>query len=151
MKKLKRFWIRKEFMKYFARNIKTSDQAVYMALSFYVNREGRAFVGYRTIAKKLGINKDTVTRSVKRLIASGLVRRLDKLENGKPSELELTTVLFDGPQPSESFRPKELKKELFKEGKRFVKNSNPKLIGEIIEKDSPALKAMRKKWGKKIM
>ena len=147
MEKYPRFWIRKEFMKFHAKNIKTSDQTVYMALSFFVNKQGRTFVGYRTMANLLGMNKDTVMRCVKRLIAYGLVRRLDKQENGKPSELELTTVLFDNPKPSESFRPKELNKELFKEYKRCKKNNKPESIGNIIKRENPALEKMRKRWG----
>lgn len=134
MHRLPRFWIRKEFMEHHAKNIKTSDQAVYMALSFHVNKQRRTFVGYRRIADLLDMNKDTVMRCVKRLIAYGLVRRLDKQKNGEPSKLELTTVLFDNLNPSDSFRPKELKKELLKEDKRFRKNNEPEAIGKIIEK-----------------
>lgn len=120
-----------------------------MALSFFVNKKGRTFVGYRRIAKHLGINKDTVTRCVRRLIASGLVRRLDSHEEGKPSELELTTVLFEGRQPSELFRPKELNKELFKEEKRFLKNGKMESVDEILKRSNPALEEMRKRWGRK--
>lgn len=105
-----------------------------MALSFFVNKKGRTFVGYRRIAKHLGINKDTVTRFVRRLIASGLVRRLDSHEEGKPSEL---------------FRPKELNKELFKEEKRFLKNGKMESVDEILKRSNPALEEMRKRWGRR--
>ena len=80
------------------------------------------------------MNKDTVMKCVKRLIAYGLVRRLEEQKNGEPSKLELTTVLFDNPKPSDSLRPKEIKKELLKEDKRFLKNNGPESIGKIMEK-----------------
>ncbi|MDA3840557.1 MAG: helix-turn-helix domain-containing protein [Patescibacteria group bacterium] len=134
MEKYPRFWIRKDFIRHHAKNIKTIDQTVYMALSFFVNKERKTFVGYRTIGKILKINKNTVMKAVNNLIAYGLVRRLDKKENGRPSELQLTTVLFGELEPSETVRPKELKKELLKEEKRFFKNNKPESVGQIMEK-----------------
>ncbi|OGF28398.1 hypothetical protein A2531_06510 [Candidatus Falkowbacteria bacterium RIFOXYD2_FULL_34_120] len=134
MEKYPRFWIRKDFIRNHAKNIKTIDQAVYMALSFFVNKERKTFVGYRTIGKILKMDKNTVMKAVNNLIAYGLVRRLDKKENGRPSELQLTTVLFGEFEPSETVRPKELKKELLKEEKRFFKNNKPESVGEIMEK-----------------
>src|SRR3989339_700332 len=119
MEKYPRFWIRKDFIRNHAKNIKTIDQAVYMALSFFVNKERKTFVGYRTIGKILKMDKNTVMKAVNNLIAYGLVRRLDKKENGEPSE---------------TVRPKELKKELLKEEKRFFKNNKPESVGEIMEK-----------------
>lgn len=147
--KYKRYWMRKEFMEDHARNIKTIDQAVYMALSFFVNRDRKTFVGYRKIGDYLKMNKNTVMKAVNHLIAYGLVRRLDNKENGRPSELQLTTVLFGEPEPYESVRPKELKKELLKEDERFLKNDKPESVGEIIKRDIPALEEMRKRWGGK--
>jgi hypothetical protein len=142
--------MRKEFMEDHAKNIKTIDQAVYMALSFFVNRDRKTFVGYRKIGEYLKMNKNTVMKAVNHLIAYGLVRRLDNKENGRPSELQLTTVLFGEPEPYESVRPKELKKELLKEDERYLKNDKPESIGEIInKKEIPALEEMRKRWGGK--
>lgn len=141
--------MRKEFMEDHARNIKTIDQAVYMALSFFVNRDRKTFVGYRKIGDYLKMNKNTVMKAVNNLIAYGLVRRLDNKENGRPSELQLTTVLFGESEPYEPVRPKELKKELLKEDERYLKNDKPESVGEIIKRDIPALEEMRKIWGRK--
>ena len=142
--------MRKEFMEDHARNIERIDQAVYMALSFFVNRERKTFVGYRTIGDYLKMDKNTVMKAVNNLIAYGLVRRLGKLDNGRASVLQLTTVLFGEPEPSETFRPKELKKELLKEDERLKTNNNPEQIGEIIKnREIPALEELRKKWGRK--
>lgn len=142
--------MRKEFMEDHARNIERIDQAVYMALSFFVNRERKTFVGYRKIGDYLKMDKNTVMKAVNNLIAYGLVRRLGKLDNGRASVLQLTTVLFGEPEPSETFRPKELKKELLKEDERLKTNNNPEQIGEIIKKrEIPALEELRKKWGRK--
>jgi hypothetical protein len=149
MKKYKRFWLRKEFIKNHAKNIKTIDQAVYMALSYFVNRERKTFVGYRTIGTILNLNKNTVMKAVNELIAYGLVRRLDAGENGKPSQLQLTTVLFGEPEPYVSVGHKELKKELFKEEKRLLQNNKTESVSEIMAKGSSGLDELRKRWGRK--
>ena len=135
MHKYPRFWIRKEFMEHHAKNIKRIDQAVYMALSFFVNRERITFVGYRTIGNILKMDKNTVMKAVNNLIAYGLVRRLGKRKNGRAYDLQLTTVLFGEYEPSETVRPKELKKELLKEEKHCFKNNEPESIGKIMEKN----------------
>lgn len=147
--KYKRFWLRKEFMEHHAKNIKTIDQAVYMALSFFVNRERKTFVGYRKIGECLGMDKNTVMKAVNNLIAYGLVRRLGKLGNGRASVLQLTTVLFGEPEPSEPVRLKELKKELLKEDERFLKNNKIESVSEIISNGGNAWEEARKRWGSK--
>lgn len=149
MEKYPRFWIRKDFMRHHAKKIERIDQVVYMALSFFVDKERKTFVGYRTLGEHLNMNKNTVMKAVNSLIAYGLVRRLDKKESGKPSELQLTTVLFGEPEPYESVGPKEINKELFKEYKRCNKNNKLESIGNIVRRKNPAWEEARKRYGNK--
>ncbi|MEI8360785.1 MAG: helix-turn-helix domain-containing protein [bacterium] len=112
---MQRFWIPDAFVRKLARDLNTSDHSVFMALSSHANRNGETFVGYRKIAEEMGLNKDTVVKSIKRLKAYGLVVRLDKKINGQVSFLKLITVLFEQGQPSEPVVHKEVIKENFKE------------------------------------
>lgn len=115
-KPMGRFWVDDDFVRKHVETYKLSLKAiaVYIALCSHADKNGHTFVGHRTIAKEMGINKDSVTRGMGELEASGLVRRL-KGKNGQASETIIQTVRNDTFQPSETVRPKEGIKEVFKE------------------------------------
>ena len=105
------FKVDDDFVRLKARNLSLKAIAVYIALCCHANKNGNTFVGHRTLAKELGINKDSVTRAMAELEASEMVRR-SKGKNGQASEITIITVRNDTPRPSETVRPKE---DVFKE------------------------------------
>ena len=145
---MNRYWMYDAFVRIHARNLKVHDQSVYMALSSHANRNKETFVGYRTIAREMGMNKDTVVKCIKRLIAYGLVVRLDKKIKGGVSVLKLSSVLFENGEASDHIGQKEYIKENYK-GTNVIKNNNPESVGEIMSKGSSGLDELRKRWGRK--
>ena len=110
-----------DFIRIHANQLSLKSIAVYTALNSYSNKEGKTFVGHRRIGSVLGINKDSVTRAMRELEASDLVRR-SKGKNGQPSETTILPVRIDAVIPSETVRPKEVFKESIKEENIPVKN-----------------------------
>lgn len=109
-----RFWMEDVFVRSQARHLSLKAIAVFVALSCHANKTGKTFIGHRRLGEQLGLNKDSITRAMKELEASGLVRRF-KRDNGQASETVLTTVRNDAGRPSAPVRPKEAVKELTKE------------------------------------
>jgi len=116
-----KFWMDDDFIRIHANQLSLKSIAVYTALNSYSNKEGKTFVGHRRIGSVLGINKDSVTRAMRELEASDLVRR-SKGKNGQPSETTILPVRIDAVIPSETVRPKEVFKESIKEENIPVKN-----------------------------
>lgn len=94
---------------------------IYIALCCHANKEGETFIGYRKISVLLHIDKGTVTRAIKRLIAYGLVIRLKEHEPGRQSVLKVYSVRDGDIQPSAPRIHKEGFKEEIKEGKDLKK------------------------------
>jgi predicted transcriptional regulator len=102
---------------------------VYVCLARHVNESAETFVGYRTIARKLGISKTTVTACIKKLEAYHLLVRCPP-QRGKVSQLRLLCVPDDAPRVYQPVVRKEDSKE-FKEvqvkeyrdqlGRKFVR------------------------------
>src|SRR4051812_33680232 len=101
-----RFWLDDDFIRVKAKDLSLKSIAVYTALSSYANREGKTFIGHRRLAQDLGLNKDSVTRAMKELEASDLVRRLRGV-NGQASETIVQSVRISTILPSVMVRPKE--------------------------------------------
>jgi DNA-binding transcriptional ArsR family regulator len=59
-----------------------------------VDRAGKVETSVREIGRRVGLNKDTVTRAVQRLISAGLVSRLD-LRDGDSGRFELSRYVVD--------------------------------------------------------
>ena len=65
-----------DFIDRIAKTLTPYEQIVYMALCRHVNGNGETFVGARRISDELNINKNTVSKSIKHLIAYNLVIQL---------------------------------------------------------------------------
>ena len=127
-----KFWMYDNFVREHAKYLSVYSQSVYMALACHCDARGETFIGYRRIAESLGIDKNTVNKSVNELIAYGHVIRLDK-KIGRASYLKLTSVLNENTQPSYHVGHKEVIKEVIKEEKNLL---NKKLEQSEEIKDS---------------
>lgn len=93
------------------------ELGVYVALCSHRNdTTNSTFVGYRRIAKNLGISKTTVAKCIKKLEACHLVVR-QKASSGRPSQLEIYAVPAEGALPYRVVVPKDMSNENFKEKK----------------------------------
>lgn len=119
------FWIHDDFVRQHAKHLTPYDHSIYMALSSHVNKAGETFIGCRKIAEELGVNKNTVARSIENLIAYGLVIRLQEIINGRASTLKLIDVLFQQNKAYDQTIHKEFLKEEIKENKAKI-NTNYK-------------------------
>src|SRR6056297_1126796 len=69
-----------------SKKIKAGDVAVFCALALYANRDGRkCFPGHDNLHKWTGYARRTLTASLQRLIAAGLIRRDHDGGNGRGS------------------------------------------------------------------
>lgn len=135
-----RTWIANDFIDNKMQGLSLKAIAVFIAITRHVNKNGKTFVGHRRLGKLCGINKDSVTRAIKELEASDLVRRFNR-GNGKASEIQVVTVRNDTHQPSETVRHKEGIKDLYKE-EEFISD-------EQRSKNAKALDQLRKQFAKK--
>lgn len=109
-----RFWIDDDFIDVKAKDLSIYAQMVFIALTRYANKDGETFVGVRQIAKSLGINKDTVSKSIQELLVSGLIGHC-KTGKHRVSGLKLSSVRPDRFPVSDRVGPKEVFKEYIKE------------------------------------
>lgn len=109
-----KFWMLDEFIDEHAKKLTPYEQIVYVALCRHANSYGETFVGARRMADELNINKNTVSKSIKKLEAYSLVIRL-KGGAGKLSTLKITSVSFKDTQLSRPVIHKEDVKEEKKE------------------------------------
>lgn len=100
------FWINNRFIRKHARGLSVYAQMVYIALCCHSNKERRTFIGCRRIAKNLGINKDTVAKGIRELIAYDMVGRLN-YKNGTPTLHEIYTDPNNITKPTYGVGPKE--------------------------------------------
>lgn len=131
---MERFWIDDDFIDVQAKKLSIYAQMVFIALTRYANKDGETFVGIRKIAEILGINKDTVSKSIKELVVSGLVGHC-KTGKHRVSGLRLSSVRFERFPVSDRVGPKEEFKEVYKEEKNF--------------KNLEAYKKLKERWGKR--
>jgi len=89
---------------------------VFITLTRYANKDGETFVGVRKIAGVLGINKDTVSKSIQELVVSGHVGHC-KTGKHRVSGLRLSSVRPEQFPVSDRVGPKEVFKEDIKEEK----------------------------------
>ena len=68
-----RFYIDNEFLNGYAKKVGLLGQAVYMALCRH-ERDGKAFPGFRCLAKELDISIGSVSAGVKRLVSYGIIK-----------------------------------------------------------------------------
>jgi len=136
-----RFWMDDDFIRVKARHLSLKAIVVFMALSSHANGKGSTFIGHRKLGEELGLNKDSVTRAMRELEASDLVRRL-RGKNGLPSETVVPTVRNDTLRPSDSVRHKEVIKEDIKEQNLIGKMMRGSTKGRV----SLAKEALRAKW-----
>ncbi|MFA4942986.1 MAG: helix-turn-helix domain-containing protein [Patescibacteria group bacterium] len=134
-----KFWILDCFIDQLAKGFKLHEQMVYVALCRHANSKGETYVGTRTIATKLGINKNTVSKSIKHLKAYGLVIQLSG-GAGKLSTLKIPSVSFEDTQLS---RPV-IHKEDVKEEKKEALFAKQKRTPEEQERMNQTLDNMRK-------
>jgi DNA-binding transcriptional regulator YhcF (GntR family) len=113
---MERFWIGDYFIDVQAKQLSIYAQMVFIALSRYANKDGETFVGVRKIAGVLGINKDTVSKSIQELVVSGLVGHC-KTGKHRVSGLRLSSVRPEQFPVSDRVGPKEVFKEYIKEEK----------------------------------
>lgn len=111
-----RFWIDDDFIDAKAKYLSIYAQMVFIALTRYANKDGETFVGVRKIAGVLGINKDTVSKSIQELVVSGLIGHCKTGEH-RVSGLKLSSVRPDQFPVSDRVGPKEVFKEDIKEEK----------------------------------
>jgi predicted transcriptional regulator len=134
--KKNRFWMPRRFVDELAKDCSPYTQSVYMALCRYADVDGFSFWGCRRIAEKLGINKDTVANSIRKLIASGLIRRGFN-SSKKVSGVYVLDVRYESPSVSTQVGLKEVFKEDIK--KDFIKNQ-----GDTERHRSHAIEEIRK-------
>lgn len=113
---MRRFWVLDNFIREEAKKYTAHTVNVYIYLCSRADKLGETYVGYRRIAEDLGMNKNTVCKAVKKLIASGKIIRLDK-KHGNSYYLKLTSVLNESVGLSDGMVHKELNKKLNKEPK----------------------------------
>jgi len=94
-----KFWMPDDFIDRLAKTLTPYEQMVYVALCRHANSKGETFVGARRISDELNINKNTVSKSIRRLKAYGLVIQLSGGE-GKLSTLKIPSVSFKDTQLS---------------------------------------------------
>lgn len=117
-----RFWLNDDFIEIEAKKLSIYEQMVYVALTRFANKQGETFVGVRRLASCLNINKDTVAKAIKGLVASGLVGHY-KVGKHRVSGLKLSSVRNEPVLVSDTVGPKEefkevLRKELLNQGTR---------------------------------
>lgn len=127
-----------EFIDEHAKKLTPYDQAVYMALCRHVNGNGETFVSARTIAIKMGINKNTVSNSIKHLKLYNLVIQLKGGER-KKSTLKIVNVSFKDSQLSCPV----IHKEEIKEEKKEALFAQQKRTPEEQERINQRLEEMR--------
>ena len=137
-----RFWVDDSFVREKARTLSIHAVGVYVSLSSHANGHGRTFIGQRLIAEELGIGKDTVTKAMKELEVSGLVRRLER-GRGQVSDIELVGVRNEGVGVSAPVGHKEVFKEDIKE--EIFKIEAATARGTF----SPAKEALRARFGRR--
>lgn len=90
-----RFWILNKFIRVYAKNLSIQAQMIYICLCNYSGTGGEkvysTFVGYRRIAENLGINKDTVAKHIKQLVACGLVSQHKSIRGGGVTHYNINT------------------------------------------------------------
>lgn len=139
-----RYWTDNNFIRKDAKNLTVYAQSVYQALACHANKNGETFIGYRKIGELLNINKNTVNKAVKDLIAYGRVRRLES-KFGEVSILKITTVPNEHNQPSYQAGHKDYFKEYFKEEKNNFHSSQPEHIGGLLKpRNEKALNDLKK-------
>ncbi|MDD3434884.1 MAG: helix-turn-helix domain-containing protein [Patescibacteria group bacterium] len=114
-----KFWMPDDFIDRIAKTLTPYEQTVYMVLCRHANSKGETFVGARRISDELNINKNTVSKSIKHLIAYGLVIQLSG-GKGKLTTLKIPNVPFQDTQLSRPVIHKEDVKEENKEA-LFIK------------------------------
>lgn len=134
-----------EFIDEHAKKLTPYDQAVYMALCRHVNGDGETFVSARTIAIKMGINKNTVSNSIKHLKVYGLTIQLKGGER-KKSTLKIVNVSFKDTQLSCSV----IHKEDIKEEKKEALSAQRERTPEEQERINQALNDIRKSLASKL-
>ena len=135
--KKRRFWMPRRFVDDYAVNLTPYTQSVYMALCRYADKDGFCFWGCRRLAEKLGMNKSTVSSSMKELVASGLtVRGIGK--RNKVSGLYLRDVRFNLSELSGGAVPKKVFKEAIKQDilePRRTNSNGMKKLRETLQED----------------
>lgn len=124
IKRSGRFWMRDDFVDKYARNLSPYVQVVFVALSRHAGPDFTTFVGCRTLQDELGIDKNTVSKSIKKLMAYGLVRRVGKKSSGAYI-LKIILVPFEGGMVYDRIIHKDSIKEYIKEDKN-IKNKSYK-------------------------
>jgi len=84
------FWIQNKFIREQAKDLPIHAQMVYITLCCHANDNKETFVGCRRIASCLGINKDTVSRHIRKLETAGLVE-MKKRRNGRSTVYKIST------------------------------------------------------------
>ena len=113
--------MKNKFIDEYARNLSVYDQAVFVALSRHAGGpDYTTFVGCRKIAEELNINKNTVAKSIKNLIAYNLLRRAGKKKSGAYI-LKIIPVPFEGGNVYDRAIHKDNNKEYIKEGEKRKK------------------------------
>jgi DNA-binding MarR family transcriptional regulator len=126
-----KFWMYDRFIRIYAKDLSVYDHSVYMSICSHANALGETFIGCRRMCQELGIDKNTVIKSINRLEASGFVRRL-RQKNGRVSILKLLTARFENVQPSCSAGHKEDIKEIIKEEQK--ENNKDDNINDFLHK-----------------
>lgn len=132
-----------DFVRIHAKKLSIYAQMVYVVLCCHSNKDGITFIGQRKIAEQLNINKDTVTKSIKELVVSGMVGQLHSVK-GKVSGFSIKSVRYEGLQLSAGVGHKEGIKELYKEREFSIKREQETAHNP----NSPAYKAFREKVSK---
>jgi len=113
-----RFWISDEFIRVHAKELSCRAQIVYVALACYANAHGQTFVGCRRLAEDLSMSKNTVNKAIRELKASQMVEQLGQYQRGEVSRLQINTVPGSFILPYQLLGPKEVLKEVSKEGQK---------------------------------
>jgi DNA-binding Lrp family transcriptional regulator len=108
---------------------------VYITLCCHANKEGITFIGCRKISELLGISKDTASKSIRKLEASSLIRRLDN-NRGRLSHIQINSVLSQPIQPSYFVGHKDNNKEFIKEEGNKKEKIIKKYNGRQLAKDA---------------
>lgn len=133
----KRFWMPDDFIDLYASSLTIYAQMIYVVLARHADGNGVTFVGLRTIAKKMGVSKTTVTKNFKILEAYHLVVRLDT-KNGRASHIQIFTEPNGGRQLGQHMATKE--KEYIKKEEKVIKpNNGMRIAAETIRESYPDL------------
>lgn len=112
-------------------NLTPHAQAIFTVLCCHANKNALTFIGHRKIAELTNMNKDTVTKHIKELIASGLVGRSEEKINGRVSCLRIIAVPNETERASEAVGHKEIIKENIKDKKITEYKGHEKMLEGI--------------------